>query len=324
MEPMPYLISPCPNGRTSAFGASMLRVCCLAATIASVIGCGGGDAVKKFGGEGTGGRKGGVDAGATGGAGGNETATGGTVGEGGVTGTGGIDDTGGGAAETGGVSGTGGTVTTGSGGAVAGTGGNGGSIVGSGGRGGTTAATGGAPATGGRVGTGGASSGGSVGTGGASSGGSGGVTSSGGAIGSGGYVSSGGVTGTGGMGTGGVTGTGGSTQTTCDSLAADYKKEVPNAKVCSTSTRAVCGVAVPTTLGCGSCTTYVDADHDATLLKIQNEWTKTGCERLVGVCLQIICLNPSGAKCSVAVGAVNGTCQDTSGITTTTTTISGE
>ena len=153
--------------------------------------------------------------------------------------------------------------------------------------------SGGSPATGGRIGTGGV-----VGTG--------GRVTTGGAVGSGGGT----VTGT-----GGVSGTGGGTQATCDQIAADYEKEMSNAKMCAGLLRATCNVQVPRALGCPKeCMTYVDDDKG--LNQISDKWTAAGCENIIRKCPLPLCPVTSGAKCVSSGTLLNGMCQDVTGVAT--------
>jgi hypothetical protein len=290
--------------RSSSFGVLVLTT-----ALATTLGCGGGGDVRKFGGGETGGHPfgtGGYSSDSSGGSGGVGLGFGGETGEGGLVGTGGVDATGGsgdgdatgGASNTGGVPGAGGAR--------------------SGGRGGMTMGSGGGPATGGRIGTGGVigsgtggrvTTGGTVGTGGIVFG-SGGAFASGGNVGSGGAVSSGGVTGT-----GGVSGTGGGTQATCDQIAADYEREMSNAKMCAGLLRATCTIQVPRALGCPKeCKTYVDDDKGLNL--ISDKWTAAGCDNIIRKCPLPLCPVISGAKCVSSGTLLNGMCQDITGVAT--------
>jgi hypothetical protein len=130
-------------------------------------------------------------------------------------------------------------------------------------------------------------------------------------------VGTGGITGTGGAGSG--TGGAGLPQATCDNLAAAYREEMPHAKMCGSvlpaDTVAIippiirnqCTIAVPNSLGCNPCRTFVN--NATTLKSIQSKWDSGNCDRFIKICPLIACLPANGATCTAtATGA--SSCKD--------------
>ena len=195
-----------------------------------------------------------------------------------------------------------------------GTGGTAGTDGGAAGEPGTggVSGSGGVMGTGGIRGSGGVMGTGGQGTGGATAGGhpgSGGAGATGGLKGTGGVVGSGGRQGTGGgMGTGGG---GGPDPAKCDQLAADYQKEMPNARMCTLGMAGQCTTKVPGSLGClASCGTYVQTA--SILNEIAKRWASEGCDSIARLCPAIACIAPQSGNCAVSGSASTPMCQNSS------------
>ncbi len=201
-----------------------------------------------------------------------------------------------------------------------GTPGDDGGAAGEPGTGGMPDGTGGVVGSGGMMGTGGgfAASGGR-GTGAhPGSGGSGNLGGGGGGFkGSGGFPGSGGRIGTGGgmaasggnPGSGGNGGGGGPDPTKCDQLAADYLKEMPNAKMCMIGTTIPqCQIQIAASLGCSCGNTTVQTA--TTLKEIAAKWANEGCNSINRICPLIACIAPQPGACVASTTGTPPQCQN--------------